>query len=75
MNKHLKNLELVVSNIYIAILVVMTSISGIVVSLILGSYGFSLLMNVLGLILYGPTLYSYYIKKSIDEFGRDLEQK
>lgn len=74
MKKHFKNLGLIISSVYVAILMVVTSIFGISTSILTDTYGFSFASNILGLILFGPTLYSYYVKKSIDEFGRDLKQ-
>lgn len=75
MKKHFKNLELIISSIYIAVLMVITSIFGIAMSIYTDTYGFSFASNILGLILFGPTLYYYHVKKSIDEFGRDLKNK
>lgn len=75
MKKHFKNLELFVCSIYAAIFVVITSTVGLFSSLITTSFGFSFFMNILGLILFVPTLYAYYVKKSIDKFGRDLEKE
>lgn len=74
MNKHFKNLELIISSIYIAILMVVTSVIGICTSVYTDTYGFPFVANIVGLILFAPTLYSYYVKKSIDEFGKDLKQ-
>ena len=54
---------------------VITSIFGITMSIYTDTYGFSFASNILGLTLFGPTLYYYYVKKSIDEFGRDLKNK
>lgn len=75
MKKHFKNLELIISSIYISVLMVITSIFGITMSIYTDTYGFSFASNILGLTLFGPTLYYYYVKKSIDEFGRDLKNK
>ena len=75
MKKHFKNLELIICSIYIAILMVVTSIIGIISSIYFNTYGFSFALNIFGLILFAPTLYSYYVKKSIDEFGQDLKDK
>lgn len=75
MKKHFKNLELIISSIYIAILMVVTSIIGIISSIYFNTYGFSFASNIFGLILFAPILYSYYVKKSVDEFGQDLKNK
>ena len=75
MKKHFKNLELIISSIYVAILMVVTSIIGIISSIYFNTYGFSFASNIFGLILFAPTLYFYYVKKSVDEFGQDLKDK
>ena len=75
MKKHFKNLELIISSIYVAILMVVTSIIGIISSIYFNTYGFSFASNIFRLILFAPTLYSYYVKKSVDEFGQDLKDK
>ena len=75
MKKHFKNLELIISSIYVAILMVVTSIIGIISSIYFDTYGFSFASNIFGLILFAPTLHSYYVKKSVDEFGQDLKDK
>ena len=54
---------------------VVTSIIGIISSIYFDTYGFSFASNIFGLILFAPTLYSYYVKKSVDEFGQDLKDK
>lgn len=73
--KHFKNMDRIVSSIYVSILMVVSGILGVLVCIFKDTYTFAFYSHIFGIILFSPTLYYYYVKKSIDEFGQSLDKK
>ena len=56
MKKHFENVRLFLDSIYLAILMVVTCLFTTIVSVYTSTYGFSFYLNILGLVIFTPTL-------------------
>ena len=69
MNKHFQNISIFINSIYVAWLMILSSLSNIIYIINSGVYSWEFYFHIFVLFLFTPTLVQYHLLKTVDLWG------